>query len=227
MPRCAGEVGIVLHNAAVRAFRPMVTSRSSCSLALCALVLASCHVERVQAVPFAGPAPRSVVVAPLVDLQGDAPASLLAGADTALRDRGFRALPLDAGIDLLRSQAALRPDGSIDLRAVAQRLDVESVLLVEVEHFEADGARRLESARWKITWRLVAAPSGSELWRHEDRGTWQRPAGDAFDPTARPNDDPPVAMIGERLPADHATVAELAASLHLGAMARMPRGAAR
>lgn len=205
----------------------MVSSRSSCALALLALALASCHVERVRPVPFAGPAPRSVVVAPLLDPQGMAPASLLTGADTALRGRGFRALPLDTGLDLLRGQEALRPDGSIDLRAVAQRLDVESVLLVEVEHFEAHGDRRLESASWKLRWRLVAAPSGVELWRHEDRGTWFRPAGDAFDPTARPNDDPQVAMIGERAPADHATVAELAASLHLGAMARMPRGAAR
>lgn len=218
---------MVLHNAVVRAILPMVTSRGSGCRALCALVLASCHVERVQPVPFAGPAPRSVVVAPLVDLQGASPASLLTGADIALRGRGFRVLPLDTGLDLLRNQQALRPDGTVDLRAVAQRLDVESVLLVEVEHFEADGDRRLESARWKVRWRLVAAPSGAELWHHEDRGTWHRPAGDAFDPTARPNDDPPVVMIGERLPADHATVGELAASLHLGAMARMPRGAVR
>lgn len=203
---------------------------SSCNAGLATVLfsaLAACHVERVQPVPFAGTAPRSVVVAPLVDPQAMAPSSLLTGADRALRGRGFRALPLDTGLDLLRGQGALRPDGSIDLRAVAQRLDVESVLVVEVEQFEALGERRLESASWKITWRLVAAPSGAELWRHDDRGTWQRPAGDAFDPTARPDDGPQVAMVGERVPADHATVAELAASLHLGAMARMPRGAAR
>lgn len=205
----------------------MASSCSACIVAVLLPALAACHVERVQPVPFAGAAPRSVVVAPLVDLQGMAPASLLTGADRALRGRGFRALPLDTGLDLLRGQDALRPDGSIDLRAVAQRLDVESVLLVEVEHFEAFGERRLESASWKITWRLVAAPSGAELWRHDGRGTWQRPAGDAFDPTARPNDDPQVVMIGERVLSDHATTGDLAASLHLGAMARMPRGAAR
>ena len=189
--------------------------------------LGACHVERVQSVPFTGPAPRAVVVAPLVDPEGLAPESLLTGADTALRGRGMRVLPLATGIDLLRSQGALLPDGSLDLRAVVERLDVDSVLLVGVEHFESHGERRLESASWRLVWRLVAAPSGAELWRHEGRGTWRKPAGDAFDPTARPTDDPEVAMVGERLPPDHATVAELASALHLGAMARMPRGIGR
>ena len=92
--------------------------------------LGACHVERVQSVPFTGPAPRAVVVAPLVDPEGLAPATLLTGADTALRGRGMRVLPLATGIDLLRSQGALLPDGSLDLRAVVERLDVDSVLLV-------------------------------------------------------------------------------------------------
>lgn len=205
----------------------MVSSRRSCRVALLALAAASCHVERVQPVPFAGPAPRSVVVAPLVDPQGVAPSSLLTGVDGAMRGRGFRVLPVETGLDLLRAEGGLRPDGSVDYRAVSERLGVESVLLVEVEHFEAHGERKLESASWRLVWRLVSAPAGAELWRHEDRGSWRRPAGDAFDPTARPTDDPPVAMIGERLPADHASVAELAASLHLGAMARMPRRVVR
>lgn len=189
------------------------------------LLAGGCRLTPVATTPLAGPAPRSIVIAPLANRGGAVGTDgLLAGAELAMRERGYRVLPLGVGHDLI-AQHELRPVVHLeapDLRLVRDALDVEAVLLVEVFAFDAD-VQPFEAASWELQWRLLSTVSGAVLWQHRERGTWHRPLGEPVDPTRAPGAERPVQPFGQAAPSSFRSVADLAMSLHRTAAARLPR----
>lgn len=201
--------------------------RRAPALALLLLVAGACRAPMVAPIPLAGPAPRSVVVAPLRDDTGrpGLSALLLRGLDRALSARGYRALPLGVGADLLRQRGLLQegepaPD---ELQAAGRALDVDAVLLLRARDFGAEGDRRLEQAHWDLEYRLLATATGDMLWRHDLQGRYLRPPDEPVDPTVAPDAERPPRPFGISRPATFRDLGELVAALHRAAMDRLPR----
>lgn len=190
------------------------------------LLAGACRVGEVATTPLAGPVPEGVLVLPPVDLtpRPDADVRGLAtGADEALRDRGYRALPLAVGFDLARTYGFL-PGQPLD-RGALFRLHrasaVDAVMLVEVEEWavEGDPPRR---ANWHVRWRLLPTRSEGVLWEHAEQGSWARRLPER-DPFRREGEEPEVIPFGGLEPVEYRSPVELIRALQRSAMARLPR----
>lgn len=197
------------------------------SLGLCAGLAGACAFGEVAVTPLAGPAPRSVLVlAPvgrgdeLRDLRG-----LAVGADRALGERGYRAIPVEVGRAILRQcglENVAEPAAS-DLRGLAQAADVDAVLAVDITRFELEGDRPLRAATWDLTWRLRATGDGAELWRHREAGGWRRSDDDRREERLGPDGEPATLPFGALAPVGYRDPEDLVLALHRAAMARLPR----
>jgi hypothetical protein len=189
-------------------------------------LLAACHVSAVETTPVAGPRPTGVLVLP-ARTPADLPEAALAivGADAALRERGYRVLPLAVGFDLLRQLPAdrgepLSPPGRQWLR---EHVGVDTVLVLDVAEFAVEEVRTLESARYDLRWRLVSLASGEAVWEYELAGSYHRPVGDSFDPTVQFGQETPPQPIGGAGPPTIRDSNALRASLHRAAFAHLAR----
>jgi hypothetical protein len=189
------------------------------------LLFAACQIGGVEPTPLRGEAPASIMIARPRNASGIPDRELLdvlAGSDTALRERGYRVLPLGVGFDLAQRQgldsAAFAP---ADLARLQLTADVDAVLFVEVSTWAPVG-RVLESARWNLEWRLLATRGGGELWSHRDAGTWQEAPARPLDPTRAPDAERDVQPFGSAAAPHFRSAEELALSLHRAAFARLP-----
>src|SRR5262245_26434462 len=196
---------------------------------LAAAVLAcGCGAAPVAVTPLRGPAPKGVLVLPPHDESGSGrrdARDLAWFADQALRERGYRALPLDVGFDLARQfgPAPGQPLLPADLLRLGRAAAVDAVLTIDVAAFETEGGRPLQSARWDVTWTLIGVADAAPLWHYRGRGTWHRAPpehGDLLEPT---DAEAAVVPFGGLRPRDFRDERELAATLHRDAMARLPR----
>lgn len=187
---------------------------------------AACSWSKVPTTPLRGPVPSAVLVL-LPRATGPSaianPTSLAFGADRALQQRGYRALPLGVGFDLARRYGTRGPGETEDdgLRRLHFQAGVDAVLHVEVADWQTSGDRRFESARWDLTWRMCSTKGDGELWTHRSQGQWQR----IDEPVshARPVDDaPPPVEVGGTRPESFASERDLVAALHRAAMQYLP-----
>jgi hypothetical protein len=195
---------------------------ASCAL----LLLAACRVgEAVPTTPLRGEAPDSILVARPRNATGIPDRELLcvlAGTDTALRERGYRVLPLAVGIGLAdRHGFDSAAFAARDLERLRLDADVTAVLVVDVHAWTPVG-RVLERAQWNLEWHLWSTRDGRELWSHADAGTWQPAPSRPLDPTRAPGDEREVVPFGSRTPDQFASAGELSLSLHRAAFARLP-----
>jgi hypothetical protein len=189
------------------------------------LVAPGCVIDLTEPTPLAGPPPGAVVVAPLRHPEGAPPPALLVGVDAALRAHGYRVLPLGVGADALRERSLLQsgePDPG-ELFAAGRALDVDTVLLVTVRSFAADGSDPLESADWNLDYRLVATATGDTIWQHQLRGSYRRPAARPLDPTIDPSAEPPPRPFRSAEPEQFRDMGELVRGLHRAAFEHLPR----
>lgn len=196
-------------------------------LPLAALTLLSaCTLDLTRPAALDGPVPVAVVVAPLREDLAPSGLStwLLGGADRALRERGYRVLPLAVGHDLLRERDLLQAGepSADELAATGAALDVDAVLLVAVHRFAAAGEGPLDAADWDLTYRLLSR-GGAELWRRQLRGSYRRPLPSPVDATADPFAEPPPRPFGSSGPPSFRDGRDLAAALHRQAFAELPR----
>ncbi|MEQ1631714.1 MAG: hypothetical protein ABL997_05040 [Planctomycetota bacterium] len=200
---------------------------SACSVGLATVVvLAACGAARVGTTPFSGPPPTAVLVVPprsigapdSIDVRG-----LSFGADRALQTRGYRSLPLGAGFDLWNRFGASRkdePEAEV-LRRLQHQAGIDAVLVLEVSDWRVDQDNRLRSADWDITWRVLSAATGDEVWRHRLQGHWTRTQEPPTQARAWTEEPPPVEIGGTRAES-FANERDLIAALHRSALLRLP-----
>jgi hypothetical protein len=189
-------------------------------------LLAACHISAVETTPVAGPRPTGVLVLP-AHTPADVPEAQqsIVGADAALRERGFRVLPLAVGFDLLRQ---LPPDRGEPLSPAGRQwlrdhIGVDTVLVLDVAEFALEEARTLESARYDLRWRLVSLASGEAVWEYALAGSYHRPVADSFDPTVQFGQEMPPQPIGGAGPPTLRDRNALLTSLHRAAFAHLAR----
>lgn len=195
--------------------------------ALLLLLLPGCRIGEVPTTPLLGPAPEGVLVLSPRNRTGIPDRVLLdvvAGVDTALRERGYRVLSLPVGFDLLRQQGIdpageLSAEDGVRLKLTA---DVDAVLVIDVHGWQSSG-RVLESATWDLDWRLLSTHSGGELWRHHDAGSWRPAPSRPLDPTRAPDAEPDVQPFGSSPSPVFRDAGELALALHRTAFQHLPR----
>ena len=191
-----------------------------------ALVLAACTIGRVESTPFEGPAPSAILVLPPVSLREGLVMDLRGfayGAERAIAERGYRALPLGAGFDLAQRCGALtgdqpEPDA---LQRLQQQVGVDAVLRIEISAWEVEPGARFSGASWDVTWRLLSTESGVVLWQHRLQGNWRKVA-EMPDHLRRDEMEPQPALIGGTRPQSFASERELVFALHRSALSRMP-----
>ena len=191
-----------------------------------ALVLAACTIGRVESTPFEGPAPSAILVPPPVSLREGLVMDLRGfayGAERAIAERGYRALPLGAGFDLAQRCGALtgdqpEPDA---LQRLQQQVGVDAVLRIEISAWEVEPGARFSGASWDVTWRLLSTESGVVLWQHRLQGNWRKVA-EMPDHLRRDEMEPQPALIGGTRPQSFASERELVFALHRSALSRMP-----
>ncbi len=191
-----------------------------------ALVLAACTIGRVESTPFEGPAPSAILVLPPVSLREGLAMDLRGfayGAERAIAERGYRALPLGAGFDLAQRCGALtgdqpEPDA---LQRLQQQVGVDAVLRIEISAWEVEPGARFSGASWDVTWRLLSTESGVVLWQHRLQGNWRKVA-EMPDHLRRDEMEPQPALIGGTRPQSFASERELVFALHRSALSRMP-----
>ena len=145
------------------------------------LVLAACTIGRVESTPFEGPAPSAILVLPPVSLREGLAMDLRGfayGAERAIAERGYRALPLGAGFDLAQRCGALtgdqpEPDA---LQRLQQQVGVDAVLRIEISAWEVEPGARFSGASWDVMWRLLSKESGFGLWHQLLQGNWRKVA---------------------------------------------------
>jgi hypothetical protein len=188
--------------------------------------LAACAINAVPTTPIAGPVPVVVLVmpahadpaSPQLDVRG-----LESGADGALRDRGYRALPLDIGRDLLARSGVDAAQPTVDqLRRLRIDANVDAVLAVVARRWRVDGDP-LAAADWDLSWSLRSTVTGAEIWRHDDAGSWRRAPVPVVDPNRSPDAFPDVQPFGSTTPTAFGDAGDLLRTLHRAAMARLPR----
>ena len=190
------------------------------------LVLAACTIGRVESTPFEGPAPSAILVLPPVSLREGLVMDLRGfayGAERAIAERGYRALPLGAGFDLAQRCGALtgdqpEPDA---LQRLQQQVGVDAVLRIEISAWEVEPGARFSGASWDVTWRLLSTESGVVLWQHRLQGNWRKVA-EMPDHLRRDEMEPQPALIGGTRPQSFASERELVFALHRSALSRMP-----
>ncbi len=199
--------------------------RTGASISL-AFLCVGCAIGGVQQTPFTGPAPSAVLVLPPVSLREGLAAEirgLAAGAERALAGRGYRCMPIGAGYDLARRCGALdteqpEPDA---LRRLRDQAGVDAVLRIEVSDWRIASDPRLTAATWDVTWRLLSAATGAQVWAQRLQGTWSRPY-DSQDHLVRDPMEPQPAEIGGTLHDGFRSEQEIILALHQAACARLP-----
>ncbi len=191
-----------------------------------ALVLAACTIGRVESTPFEGPAPSAILVLPPVSLREGLVMDLRGfayGAERAIAERGYRALPLGAGFDLAQRCGALTGDQPEPeaLQRLQQQVGVDAVLRIEISAWEVEPGARFSGASWDVTWRLLSTESGAVLWQHRLQGNWRKVA-EMPDHLRRDEMEPQPALIGGTRPQSFASERELVFALHRSALSRMP-----
>ena len=191
-----------------------------------ALVLAACTIGRVESTPFEGPAPSAILVLPPVSLREGLVMDLRGfayGAERAIAERGYRALPLGAGFDLAQRCGALTGDQPEPeaLQRLQQQVGVDAVLRIEISAWEVEPGARFSGASWDVTWRLLSTESGVVLWQHRLQGNWRKVA-EMPDHLRRDEMEPQPALIGGTRPQSFASERELVFALHRSALSRMP-----
>jgi hypothetical protein len=193
---------------------------------LVAMALSGCTMGRVESTPFDGPAPSAILVLPPVSMREGLAMDLRGfafGAERAIAQRGYRALPLGAGFDLAQRCGALvgdqpEPDA---LQRLQQQVGVDAVLRIEISAWEVEPSARFSGASWDVTWRLVSTESGAELWRHRLQGNWRK-VTEMPDHLRRDEMEPQPALIGGTRAESFASERELIFALHRSALSRMP-----
>ncbi|MGE3175127.1 MAG: GNA1162 family protein [Planctomycetota bacterium] len=195
------------------------------------LAVGACRVGAVETTPLRGPSPRAVLVLPPRNgtvVPDRSVRGLASFVDDALRERGYRVLPLDVGFDLARKYGAPSP-GEDDVGAL-QRLrlqaGVDAVLILDVRVWDVTPGRGVqpESASWDMVWRLVATGDGGLQWEQRQQGSWVAGAAERLDPTRAIDAEPLPATIGGERPPQFRSERELLRALHRTALARLPRG---
>jgi hypothetical protein len=188
------------------------------------LATAACRAPEPRIVPFDGPTPAAILVAPPRVYQGGAvPQGMFAGLVEALRGRGYRVLPLAVGHDLLREHGLMDAvlAGGAGLGAVQRELDVDAVLVLSIDDLRLDEPP-LRGADWTLRWQLFACADGRELWSWRDAGQYRAPAPRPVDPTRAPDAEPDVQPFGTAPGTAFRAFTDLAAVLHRGACDHLP-----
>lgn len=182
-------------------------------------ILGGCRIGGGEAVPFLGPAPRTILIWPAVAEPFAAQQPVLfTGLDLAVRRRGYAVVTTAVARQLL-SDAGLSPDTS-DVEGVRRATGADAVLRLVVHDFEVQG-ERLQRADWDLAWELESLHSGGVLWRFSHHGHWDRRAPVDEHPQPRLDEDHPPVLFNSRMP-NFLDAADLAAWLHRFALARMP-----
>lgn len=197
-----------------------ISSRWGALLAT-ALACAACQGLAVEPLPLRGEVPRTIAVWPFPLSAADADSDLVfTGLVQALGARGYRVVSPAVGVQLL-AEANLDPSAAP--AAVGPVLGADALLQIVVRDLQATG-RPLQQATWDVEWRLRSSRDGGLLWSFAHRGTWQPSAADFGDPHRPPDAEPEIVPIGGRGERRFHDAAELVASLHRMAMAKLPRG---
>jgi hypothetical protein len=133
---------------------------------LAALVALGCAGPKPAPLPFRGPAPRSVLVAPAVgaDETQLGRRELDAELGRVLSARGYETIPADVARRVLAS-LGLQEGGdplAVPLERLLADYDVDAVLATRVVGWEYD--LEAQVFRCDLATRLVATANGSELW---------------------------------------------------------------
>jgi hypothetical protein len=195
------------------------------ALGMLLLGLAACatgwRIAAVAPVPFTGPAPRAIAVWPWTgEALGPQREGFAAGLDALLRSRGYRA-PSLAMIQQQLADAAVPPGPPGDAAAVGRVLSVDSILVLDVRHFQVDGDP-LRTARWDLAWRVLSTQGHGVLWTFDHTGTWDRRDLVDDDPLRRPDAEPDVVPFGGDRAPNFRSAQELLGSLHRLAMDHLP-----
>lgn len=196
-----------------------------CAALALSLIAVGCRFSMVEPQPLAGPAPRGVAVWPSLSAQfADHEGALLTGLDAAVRSRGYRAVSLAVGRQLLVDSELWVPHAlpPRDLTAVGQVLGVDALLVFEVREFETTEGE-FRHARWDFAWQLVSTRGGGVLWRSDHHGTWSRSDEQRVDAQRSLEAEPEIIPIGGTRAWNFRSVADLAANLHRLALDRLPR----
>lgn len=191
------------------------------------LALAGCQLAgAVEEVSFAGPAPRTIAIWPVVAGEFAAQsAPLLTGLDLAARQRGYRVVSsavaaqmlADAGVSLAAIDGAQvqRVTGA---DAVLQ-LDVAGLLL----RGDAAAGERMQRADWDLSWHLYATADGAQMWQFAHHGHWDRRPPVTEHPHPQLDDEMTPVLFGDQ-PPDFRDATDLVVWLHRFALARLPQG---
>lgn len=187
-----------------------------------AALAAACRLGEPEPTPLRGPAPAVVAVWPHV-APAFAPvrATLLAGLDAALRERGYRIVTAPVAAEML---AAAGLGAGVDPARAGPALGADAVLVCDVRAFAAAGRRPLQEADWDLAWRLVSTRGDGVLWEHRDTGVWSRPRDDGRPPGQPLDALPEVVAVGGG-PITYRDAEDLLATLHRRALLALPREA--
>jgi hypothetical protein len=189
-------------------------------------IAAACQWHTIAPEPLHGPQPHLVLIAPMRDGDAGDRASLLVGAEAALRARGYAVLPLQLGFDLLRQHqltAAAIGDAAAGLDGIRSTTGADAVLRVDAARFTSLQGSMLERASYALRWQLLST-DGGELWHFELDGDYVRSL-DTSPPVEPLNDDErrPTA-IGVSTQRPFRDAADLLATLHRAAFEHLPMG---
>jgi hypothetical protein len=187
--------------------------------------LGGCQLTTFEPTPLRGPSPQGVAVWPTVaEAAKPFERDLLAGADAALRGRGYHAPSVAVAAQLLGERGLLKPGAEpADLARIGKELGVDAVLCFDVRQFEVPGGGTFASARWDVGWRLLSTRGHGVLWEHEHHGAWVRRDLDTSDPHRALDAEPDYVQFGGDRQRNFRDVADLAASLHRMACAHLPK----
>lgn len=183
------------------------------------LAFVACQGLAVQPLPLRGEVPRTIAIWPFPQSATGADRELVfTGLVQALGARGYRVVSPAVSTQLLL-EADLGPSASPT--SVGPVLGADAVLQVVVHDLQASG-RPLQQATWDCEWRLLSCRDGGVTWSFVHRGTWRQAAQDFGDPHRPPDAEPDIVPIGGRGDRRFHDAAELVASLHRMAMAKLP-----
>lgn len=137
-----------------------------------AVALSGCAIPGIEPTPFLGIPPRSLLVAPVVNLSGQPglEAAFVAGAAVQLTDRGYYVYPTDTGLSLLRGQEPTTEN----LVMTGRELHLDGVLVITVTSWYAVFDRVLETLSFDVSYRILSTIDGQVIWEHEAVDSYHR-----------------------------------------------------
>lgn len=137
-----------------------------------AVLLVGCSLSGIDPTPFLGASPRSILVAPIVDLSmhPGLSDSFMAGLPAQLRDRGYYVYPTDTGLSWLPGEESTVED----VLGVAREFQQDSVLIVTVLTWDAVFGRVLESLNYDVGYQILSVFDGRVIWEHQAVGGYLR-----------------------------------------------------